>query len=85
MLKASADFMQHSRVAKDMHAGDQVGDVVFAFPLTTEIAKSLGIKTKKTGLLIGMKPDAETLKKYVSGDYTGFSIGGKRITDEEVE
>ena len=85
MLKASADFMLNSRVGKTMHTGDQTGDVVFAFPLTTEIAKSLNIVTKQTGLLIGFKPsDPETLDKLNKGEFTGFSIGGNRGEDEEV-
>jgi hypothetical protein len=76
MLKAATDFMEHSRIAKEMHAGDQQGSVIYAFPLTTDIAKSLGIVTKQTGLLIAMKPSAEVLAKFQDGTYTGFSIGG---------
>jgi hypothetical protein len=82
MLEAATDFMLHSRVAKDMHGGDEVGSIVFAFPLTTEIAKALEITTKQTGLLIAMKPSADVLSKYRDGTYAGFSIGGTRITDE---
>lgn len=86
MLKAATNFMEHSRAAKEMHAGDRVGDIVFAFPLTTDIAKSLQIETKMTGLLIAMKPsDPEVLRKFKDGELTGFSIGGRRIVDEEVE
>jgi hypothetical protein len=85
MLKAASDFMENSRVAKDMHQGDQIGNVVFAFPLTSEVAKALGIVTKQTGLLIGMAPGPAILEKYKSGEYTGFSIGGSRIEDQEVE
>jgi hypothetical protein len=85
MLKASADFMKYSRTAKEMHKGDQIGDIVFAFPLTTEIAKALDIETKQTGLLIAMQPDdQDVLTKFKDGEYTGFSIGGARIKDEEV-
>lgn len=77
MLEAATDFMQEGRVAKDMHEGDAAGTVVFAFPLTTDIAKSLDIEVSKTGLLIAMKPDSdEMLAKFASGEYTGFSIGG---------
>lgn len=83
MLKAAAEFMSDSRVAADMHQWDEdgnpikAGSVVFAFPLTTDIAKSLNIETKQTGLLIAMKPDSEeTLKKFRDGTYKGFSIGG---------
>ena len=86
MLEAAADFMQNSRVAKDMHiAGEEgvlPGSVVFAFPLTEEIAKAFDIKTNKTGLLVGMKPGDETiLQKFRSGEYTGFSIGGFAASD----
>lgn len=85
MLAAALDFMQESRVAKEMHAGEQVGQVVFAFPLTTEVAKAFGIRCKKTGLLVAMKPDADVLAKFKDGTYTGFSIGGSRVKDEEVD
>ena len=76
MLKAATEFMENSRIAKEMHAGDPKGSVVFAFPLTAEIAKSLDITTKQTGLLIAMRPTAEVLTKFKEGIYTGFSIGG---------
>lgn len=92
MLKASTDFMLNSRMAGHMHERDDDGNpvpngqVVFAFPLTTEVAKALEIETKKTGLLIAMKPDSEEiLEKYRSGEYTGFSIGGSYVETEEVE
>lgn len=81
MVSAAADFMQNSRIAKDMHIpgkdGELPGSVVFAFPLTTEIAKSFGIQTNQTGLLVGMRPgNDEILNKFRTGEYTGFSIGG---------
>ncbi len=86
MLKAALDFMQNGAVAKEMHAGDQKGTVVFAFPLTTDIADSFGILTEKTGLMIAVKPDdPEMLKRFKNGELTGFSIGGERINDEEVD
>lgn len=91
MLEASIDFMENSRVAGDMHTKEQdgvkkAGSVLFAFPLTTEAAKALDITSKNTGLMIGMKvTDREVWKKIKDGTYTGFSIGGLRITDEEVE
>lgn len=88
MLKASLDFMQNSRLAGEMHAEDaagqtiDAGQIVFAFPMTTDIAKSLGVTVERTGLLIGMKPDAAMLSKFVSGDLAGFSIGGGYIPDQ---
>ena len=88
MLDAATDFMLNSRMAKDMHKsnGELPGSVVFAFPMTSDVAKSFGIVTNKTGLLIAMKPESdEILEKYRTGEYTGFSIGGRRIEDEEVD
>ena len=91
MLKAATDFMIHSRIAGEMHDGDEdgvveAGQVVFAFPLTTEIAKAFDIKTPRTGLMIAMKPhDEAMLEKFRNGEFTGFSIGGDRLEDEDVD
>ncbi len=84
MLGAAVDFMQSGAIAKEMHEGGPVGHVVFAFPMTTDIAKAFGIVTKQTGLLIAMKPSGDVLAKFKDGTYTGFSIGGRRIKDEEI-
>ena len=100
MLKAVLDFMEHSRVAGDMHGVDfdgkgqiqgvddpeikQAGTIVFEWPLTSDVAKALDIETSTTGLLIAVKPGPDLLAKFKSGEYTGFSIGGSRITDEAV-
>ena len=89
MLNAATDFMINSRMAKDMHGGDDSvlpGSVVFAFPMTTEIAKAFGFPETQTGLLIAMKPESDDiLNKFRTGEYTGFSIGGRRIQDEEID
>lgn len=85
MFKAAFDFMLHSRVAKEMHSGEQVGDVVFAFPLTAEVAKAMEIETRKTGLMIAMRPGPDIMAKYRDGTYKGFSIGGSRGVDEDAD
>ena len=84
MLKAALDFMENGGVAKEMHRGDEAGSVVFAFPLTTDVAKALGVEARRTGLLIAMKPDPAMMKRFETGELTGFSIGGLRLKDEEV-
>ncbi len=88
MLNAATDFMIHSRMAKDMHGGEDSvlpGSVVFAFPMTTDVAKAFGFPEDQTGLLIAMKPENdEILNKFKTGEYTGFSIGGRRVEDEEI-
>lgn len=68
----------------EMHEGPDSGSHLFMFPLTTDIAKALDIETKRTGLLIGYKPEPDVLAKFKDGTYTGFSIEGERIEHEEV-
>jgi hypothetical protein len=82
MLEATAEFMQGDRPLGEMHDRLDAGQVVFGFPLTSDIAAALGITTSKTGFIIGAKPDAATLAKYRSGALTSFSLGGRhRIVD----
>ena len=83
MLKACADFMANSRVAKEMHTGEPCG-TVFAFPLTKEIADAFGIACEQTGMMLGMRPAADVYAKFKSGEYTGFSIGGNWSDAEEL-
>jgi len=87
MLKAAYTFMSGDRPALVQHSGDlsnPQGRVVFAFPMTDDIAKAMGIVVEKTGLIVGIKFDTETMQKYKNGVYKGFSIGGKRVKDEDV-
>lgn len=84
MLKACTDFAETACLAREMHARPGAGVVVNLMPLTDEVAEAFGITCSKRGLMIAMKPDAEMLEKFKSGELTGFSIGGKRIRDEEV-
>lgn len=86
MLKAAADFMANSRAAKAMHAGPDRGSILFAMPMTEEIAKAYGFDTGgKFGLMVAAKFDADVLAKFDTGEYTGFSIGGWYGDYDEVE
>lgn len=92
MLEAAFDFARSPlRVSTDQHARTEEGDpspdgeVVFMFPLTTEVAKALGIECRQSGLLTAMRPSPEVFKGFQDGRYTGFSIGGKRVDEEVVE
>lgn len=83
MLKSAERFMSSGATAGDMHSRDddgnpvKIGKVVFAWPLTDDIAETMQIKHSFRGLMIGMKPDTdEILKKFAEGVYTGFSVGG---------
>jgi hypothetical protein len=84
MVEATTDFMKSARVHGDMHergTGPDMpaGMVVHSFPLTTDIAKAMGIDTKKTGWMVATAPDKAMLAKFKSGEYQGFSIGGEYI------
>lgn len=87
IVEATVDFMLSKRVMGDMHEAPEGGSVVFAWPMTEEIAKAFDIDTKGTyGLMVAMKPaNQETLAKFESGEYTGFSLGGAYVDVEEVE
>lgn len=79
MVAKSLDFAENSGRSGDMHRNVDDGTVPFLFPLTTEIAKSLGIESARTGLLIGMKPSPAVYAKFKSGEYKQFSIGGELL------
>lgn len=85
MVKAAADFMLHSRNGNVMHTEKNSGTYVFAFPMTTDIAKAMGIETIKTGLMVAYKPEPDVLAKYKDGTFTGFSIEGRKLKTTEVE
>ena len=86
IVEATVDFMMNKRVVGEMHEEDEGGSVVFAWPMTEEIAKAFEITTDTYGLMIAIKPEnAETLAKFENGEYTGFSIGGAYIDVKEVE
>lgn len=77
MLSAVAEFMASpDRVAKEMHDGDAIGQILMMWPMTEEIAKALDIEVQATGALVAMKPSESVLKRFQSGELTGFSIGG---------
>lgn len=86
MLDGALDFFSGARLSDVMHDESEDGVCVFGFPLTTEIAKALDISTKRTGLLIGMRPSKKTFAKFESGKLTSFSIGGTGyVVEEEVD
>lgn len=76
MYDAAIDFMKTARIAQDSHTGTEIGNVLFAIPVTEDIAKAMDIVTKKRGLFIGMEVSQEVADLYISGEYEGFSIGG---------
>ena len=84
LLHAFTDFMKHQRPVRDMHTKEDQGQAIFAFPLLGDIKKALNIQCPESGVLVGIQPTDELLAKFKSGEYTGFSLAGTRIEDEEV-
>ena len=85
MLKAATDFMLHSRRADTMHDMQESGTVLYTMPLTSEVKKAFGIECSKSGLMVAMKPNPTMHAKFRSGELKGFSIGGFRGEDEDLE
>lgn len=85
MVKATSDFMVSDRVSNDSHTTSDIGVVVHSFPLSKEIANSMGIFSNISGWMVGVKPTADILAKFVSGEYTGFSIEGSGTLKDEEE
>lgn len=78
LVKAVNNFMEHIRVGKQMHNGDQIGVVVHSLPITKEIGDSLGIQSDREGWVVAFKVyDDEVWKKVKSGELAAFSIGGR--------
>lgn len=87
MMKATSEFMADARLAKAMHDGDGIGEVLHSFPLTAELAKSLGIECDKEGWIVGVKVHSDDVwAKVKDGTYKAFSIGGMGVREPvEVE
>ncbi|TIW42253.1 MAG: hypothetical protein E5V71_10150 [Mesorhizobium sp.] len=74
MVKAAVEFMTGTREAQVMHDGRRAGTVIHAFPLTSDIAKAMGIAANQTGLMVGVQfDDPAVVDKIEKGELTGFS------------
>jgi len=83
LVKAVNEFMEHVRVGKAMHVGDQVGVVVHSLPITKEIGDALGIQSDREGWVVAYKVFDDTVWDMVkSGELAAFSIGGRAIKEE---
>jgi hypothetical protein len=83
LVKAVNDFMEHVRVGKAMHTGEQVGVVVHSLPVTKEIGDALGIQSDREGWVVAYKVFDDTVWNMVkSGELAAFSIGGRAMKQE---
>jgi hypothetical protein len=77
--------MADARLAKSMHAGEGIGEVLHSFPLTAELAKSLGIECANEGWIVGVKVhDDDVWRQVKDGTLKAFSIGGNAKREEIV-
>lgn len=75
--KAAHRFVTDARIAKAMHAGAKVGEVVESVIIDDEFAKAMGITDSRRGWWIGMEihnPDVQ--ERVRKGELRAFSIGG---------
>lgn len=78
LVKAVNEFMEHVRVGKAMHSGEQVGVVVHSLPITKEIGEALGIHSNREGWVVAYKVfDDSVWERVKSGELAAFSIGGR--------
>lgn len=83
LVKAVNEFMEHVRVGKAMHTGEQVGVVVHSLPITKEIGEALGIHSNREGWIVAYKVfDDAIWERVKSGELAAFSIGGRAIKEE---
>ncbi len=83
LVKAVNEFMEHVRVGKAMHIGEQVGVVVHSLPITKEIGDALGIQSDREGWVVAYKVYDDAVWEMVkSGELAAFSIGGRAMKEE---
>jgi cation transport regulator ChaB len=83
LVKAVNNFMEHIRVGKAMHTGEQVGVVVHSFPVTKELGDALGIHSDREGWIVAYKVYDDAVWNMVkSGELAAFSIGGRAMKEE---
>jgi hypothetical protein len=83
LVKAVNEFMEHVRVGKTMHSGDQTGMVIHSLPVTKEICDSLGIQCNREGWIVAYKVYDDAVWAMVkSGELAAFSIGGRAVKEE---
>lgn len=86
LVAATTEFMKSVRDAKEMHEGGVIGQVVHSFPITNDIAKSLGLSSENEGWIVGMYvADDAVWDRVKKGELKAFSIGGSATRKELAE
>lgn len=83
LVKAVNNFMEHVRVGKTMHVGEQTGVIVHSMPITKEIGEALGIQSDREGWIVAYKVYDDAVWDMVkSGELAAFSIGGRAVKED---
>lgn len=83
LVKAVNNFMEHVRVGKTMHVGEQTGVIVHSMPVTKEIGEALGIHSDREGWVVAYKVYDDAVWDMVkSGELAAFSIGGRAVKED---
>lgn len=85
LLKAAIAFMRHSRMSDDMHDERPRSVVVESVVIDDGWCEAFGATLDKRGWAVGIQFPPDIFAKFQSGEYTGFSIGGRLITASAVE
>lgn len=81
--KAAYKFVLEVRKAGEMHRRvEGVGELVESVVLTKAKREAMGLPTGATGWWVGFKVAPEIFAKVKSGEYGGFSIGGRGLRKE---
>lgn len=78
LRKAAHKFIMDARVAKAMHDGSQIGQVVESVLIDDAFAKATGMTDDRRGWWVGMEiTDPSVQEKVRKGTFRAFSIGGR--------
>ena len=84
--KAAYKFVLEVRKAGEMHRTvEGVGELVESVVLTKAKREAMGIAAGASGWWVGFKVSPEVFAKVKSGQYGGFSIGGRGMRKEMKE
>jgi hypothetical protein len=76
LIKVALGFAEAGAQSDVMHDCIKDGWVPFVMPLNAETKKAFKLEGDVEGIAIGMKPSAETFKRFQSGELAAFSIFG---------
>lgn len=83
--KAAYKFVLEVRKAGEMHRRiEGVGELVESVVLTKAKREAMGLPAGVSGWWVGFKVAPEIFAKVKSGEYGGFSIGGRGVRKEIV-